>query len=121
MRAAFTLGVKPRGTRPAPPVDEQKFDSLALSSAALATVYAEDHAAVCVNDVKDEAAERGVPVVGETLHGVPHDVILKYAADVDADVIVVGEHGDHLDHFSGIRKRVADRSDRKVDVVKAEM
>ncbi|WP_254533764.1 universal stress protein [Natrinema gelatinilyticum] len=87
----------------------------------MATVYAEDHAAVCVNDVKDEAAERGVPVVGETLHGVPHDVILKYAADVDADVIVVGEHGDHLDHFSGIRKRVADRSDRKVDVVKAEM
>jgi nucleotide-binding universal stress UspA family protein len=65
------------------------------------------------------AAERGVPVEGVTRHGVPHEVIFEYAGEVDADVIVIGEHGDHADHFAGVGRRVRERAGRAVVVVGA--
>ncbi|MFC7027366.1 hypothetical protein ACFQH8_07340 [Halomicroarcula sp. GCM10025710] len=46
--------------------------------------------------------------------------MLEYADEVDADVIVVGEHGDHEEHFSGVGKKVASTYDRDVVVVTAE-
>ena len=101
-------------------VDERRFDEPALSSAELATIYAEDHAATCVGEVVEMAADREVPVRGDTRHGVPHDVILEYADEVDADLILVGEHGSHEEHFSGVGQRVLERSDREVRVVESE-
>ena len=98
-------------------VDERRFDEPALSSSELATIYAEDHAALCVGDVRRMAADRGVPVVGDARHGVPHELILNYAAAVDADLIVVGEHGDHERHFAGVGDAVRDRADCEVRVV----
>lgn len=98
-------------------VDERRFDEPALSAAELATIYAEDHAALCVTEVADMAAARDVRVEGDTRHGLPHEVILAYAAEVDADVIVVGEHGDHEEHFSGVGRRVRELADREVVVV----
>lgn len=100
-------------------VDQRRFEDPALSSAELATIYAEDHAAVCVDEVVDMAEERNVVVQGDTRHGVPHDVILEYAEEVDADVIVIGEHGDHDEHFRGVGREVADLADRDVEVVEA--
>jgi nucleotide-binding universal stress UspA family protein len=100
-------------------VDRRRFDEPALSAAELATIYAEDHAALCVADVAGMAAETGVSVEGETRHGVPQEVILEYADEVDADVIVVGEHGDHRGHFSGVGRRVAAASEREVRVARA--
>ncbi|WP_242492968.1 universal stress protein, partial [Halogeometricum borinquense] len=47
-------------------------------------------------------------------------VILEYAAEVDADAIVIGEHGDHTEHFSGVGGKVAELADRDVIVVKAQ-
>ncbi|WP_372911752.1 universal stress protein [Salinigranum sp.] len=101
-------------------VDSQRFAEPALSSTELTTIYAEEHAAVCVGEVEEMTADRDLPVAGDTRHGVPHEVILEYAAEVDADVIVVGEHGDHTRHFSGVGKRVAERADCEVLVVEAE-
>jgi nucleotide-binding universal stress UspA family protein len=101
-------------------VDERRFDDPALSSAELATIYAEEHAAVTVSDVAALAAERSVDAAGDTRHGVPHEVILAYADEIDADVIVVGEHGDHDEHFSGVGQRVAGQADREVVVVSAD-
>ncbi|MFB6184336.1 MAG: universal stress protein [Haloarculaceae archaeon] len=100
-------------------VDQRRFDDPALSSAELATIYARDHAVLCVSGVADMAAERDVHVEGDTRHGVPHDVILDYADEVDADVIVIGEHGDHDEHFAGVGRKVLERSDREVNVVEA--
>jgi nucleotide-binding universal stress UspA family protein len=100
-------------------VDERRFDHPALSSAELATIYAEDNAAVCVRDVSEMAADSGVRVEGSTRHGVPHEVILEYAEAVGADVIVVGEHGSHDVHFSGVGRGVVAGSDREVRVVEA--
>jgi nucleotide-binding universal stress UspA family protein len=100
-------------------VDQRRFDEPALSSAELATIYAEDHAIVSVEEVTGMAAERGVRVEGDTRHGIPEEVILQYADEVDADLVVVGEHGDHDEHFAGVGRAVTDRADREVMVVRA--
>jgi len=100
-------------------VDQRRFDDPALSSAELATIYAEDHASVSVAEVTEMADSRSVPVEGDTRHGVPHEVILQYAEEIDADAIVVGEHGDHEEHFSGVGRTVTERTDRDVIVVEA--
>jgi nucleotide-binding universal stress UspA family protein len=100
-------------------VDRGKFSEPALSSAELETIYAEDHAAMCVADVAEMAAEYDVSVQGDTRHGIPHEIILAIAEDVDADLIVVGGHGDHTKHFSGVGEKTRQRSDREVLVVEA--
>ncbi|QIB76009.1 universal stress protein [Halogeometricum borinquense] len=101
-------------------VDKRRFDNPALSSAELATIYAEDHASMCVSKVADMAEESNVRVEGGIRHGIPHEVILEYAAEVDADAIVIGEHGDHTEHFSGVGGKVAELADRDVIVVRAQ-
>jgi nucleotide-binding universal stress UspA family protein len=101
-------------------VDERRFDDPALSSAELATIYAEDHAVVSVDEVVGMAENRSVPVAGDTRHGTPDDIIVAYADEVGADVIVVGEHGDHDEHFSGVGRHVTERTDRDVRVITAE-
>jgi nucleotide-binding universal stress UspA family protein len=100
-------------------VDERRFDDPALSSAELATIYAEDHAVLSVDEVIGMAADRPVTVEGDTRHGVPDEIILEYADEVDADTIVIGEHGDHEEHFSGVGRRVTDGTDRDVMIVEA--
>jgi nucleotide-binding universal stress UspA family protein len=100
-------------------VDKRQFDEPALSSSELATIYAEDHAAVCVREVERMAAGRDVPIVGDARHGVPHELILEYADEVDAELILVGEHGDHERHFAGVGDAVRDRADCEVRVVTA--
>jgi nucleotide-binding universal stress UspA family protein len=100
-------------------VDQRRFDDPALSSAELATIYAEDHAAVCVKEVTDMAEKHGVRVEGDTRHGIPHEVILEYADEIDADLIVIGEHGAHEEHFSGVGQKVVEGSDREVRIIEA--
>ena len=100
-------------------VDERRFDDPALSSAELATIYAEDHAVLSVDEVIGMAEDRPVTVEGDTRHGVPDEIILAYADEVDADTIVIGEHGDHEEHFSGIGRHVTDGTDRDVMIVEA--
>jgi nucleotide-binding universal stress UspA family protein len=100
-------------------VDERRFDDPALGSAELATIYAEDHAVLSVDEVIGMAGDRPVTVEGDTRHGVPDEIILAYADEVDADTIVIGEHGDHEEHFSGVGRHVTDRTDRDVMIVEA--
>jgi nucleotide-binding universal stress UspA family protein len=66
------------------------------------------------------AAGRDIHVEGDTRHGIPHEVILGYADEIDADLIVVGEHGSHEEHFSGVGRKVREGSHRDVRVVEAE-
>jgi nucleotide-binding universal stress UspA family protein len=121
-RKAAARAIDLAGERDAPlyvicVVDERRFSDPALSSAELATIYAEDHASVCVDEVRRMAAASDVDVEGDTRHGLPHEIILAYADEVDADRIVVGEHGDHEEHFSGVGRRVAEAADCEVVVV----
>jgi nucleotide-binding universal stress UspA family protein len=98
-------------------VDREKFGEPALSSGELATIDAEDHAASCLSEVADMAADEGVTAEGVTRHGVPQEAILEYAAEVGADRIVIGEHGDHDRHFSGVGKRLSRAAATDVIVV----
>jgi nucleotide-binding universal stress UspA family protein len=97
-------------------VDKRRFNHPALSAAELATIYAEETAAVCVREVTEMADERDVHVEGDIRHGIPEEVIRDYADDVDADLILMGEHGEHDVHFSGVGRQVLKRSDREVHV-----
>ena len=101
-------------------VDRRRFDDPALSAAELATIYAEDHAVVSVREVTEMAEGRDVRIEGDTRHGIPHEVILDYADEVEAETILIGEHGDHDEHFSGVGREVLERSDREVRVVESE-
>lgn len=101
-------------------VDKQRFDEPALSSAELATIYAEEHAALSVSEVAEMAAGTDVRVEGDIRRGIPHEVILAYADEVDANLIIVGEHGDHAVHFSGVGQTVTELADREVHVVESE-
>ncbi|WP_254839740.1 universal stress protein [Natronomonas marina] len=100
-------------------VDQRRFDDPALSSAELATIYAEDHASVCVREVTGMAEARDVRVQGDTRHGIPPEVILEYADEIDADLILIGEHGEHDEHFSGVGRKVLKESNREVRVIEA--
>jgi nucleotide-binding universal stress UspA family protein len=96
-------------------VDQRRFDDPALSSAELVTMYVEDEAALTLTEIAEMATRRDVAIEGDTRHGIPHEVILAYADEIGADVIVVGEHGDHRTHFSGVGNHVKKRAG--VDVV----
>ena len=98
-------------------VEREKFSEPALSSGELATIDAEYRAGNCISEVSEMAADEGVTVEGVTRHGVPHQTILEYAAEVGADRIVVGEHGDHDRHFSGVGKELAKAAETDVIVV----
>jgi nucleotide-binding universal stress UspA family protein len=98
-------------------VDRRVVDEPGLSSAEAVTIDAEDHGHDCVEEICQRAAEREVAAAGETRHGVPHELILDHARDIDADVIVIGEHGDHHTHLGGVGEKVLARSDREVVVV----
>jgi nucleotide-binding universal stress UspA family protein len=99
-------------------VDRRKYSEPTLSSAELTTIGAEDHADRCVATVAEMAGD-DITVDGVARHGIPHETILDYAAELDADYIVVGEHGDHEKHFSGVGRRLTELSDRDVLVVPA--
>jgi nucleotide-binding universal stress UspA family protein len=96
-------------------VDRRTNDEPSLSSAELRTIVAEDAGHRCVRSVREMAGE--TPVEGVVRHGVPHELILEYAEAVDADTVVVGEHGDHRTHLGGVGRRVARDCDREVVVV----
>lgn len=97
-------------------VDRRTVDEPALSTDELATIEVEDHARERLEVVVEEAAEAGVTTAWERRHGIPHAEILTYAAEIDAAVIVVGEHGTRGDHCGGVGRRVARIADREVVV-----
>lgn len=97
-------------------VDRRKFDEPALSSDELATIEVEDHARESLEAVVELAADAGITSVREHRHGIPHAEIVTYAAEIDAGVIVVGEHGSHDDHCGGVGRRVKQIADREVVV-----
>ena len=101
-------------------VDERRFSNPALSAAELVTIFAEDHAHFCVKEVRQMAGDRELAIEGDIRYGRPEDVILEYAMEVGADTIVLGEHGDHEFHLSGVRTGILEQAEQEVVVVGAE-
>lgn len=85
-----------------------------LSSAELSTIDAEDRGHEFVDAIASDARRRGLRVTRRVAHGVPEDLAAEYAETVNADVLVVGEHGTHEDHLGGVARRLADGTARNV-------
>lgn len=98
-------------------VDRREFSEAALSSSYLATIEAEDEGHDCVERVRNRAEAAGVDVETEVCHGVPEESIREVAASIGADVVVMGEHGDHTKHLGGVGRRVRDECDCEVITV----
>ncbi|MEF8779724.1 MAG: universal stress protein [Haloferacaceae archaeon] len=80
--------------------------------------YAEDS----VERVAELAAESGVDCVTEVTRGVPHETIAEHAREIDADVIVMGKHGEDWGGLEDLvmgstTERVARRTDVPVTIV----
>jgi nucleotide-binding universal stress UspA family protein len=90
-----------------------------LSSAELILDDFEDRAQSLLNDIAERAADADFELVTEQFHGEPHDEILSYADEVDADLLILGRHGlsrtGH--HIGSVSDRVVDNSDRPVHLV----
>jgi nucleotide-binding universal stress UspA family protein len=82
-------------------VDTHLLDEPALSTAELSTDLIEDAGHGFLVEVERLAEERGVPFERRSVHGVPKFEILEYAADVSADLIVMGSIGHTPGHRVG--------------------
>jgi len=98
-------------------VDERIHGEVGLSSEELVTVETEDRYTDFLDYAIGEAAAADVDCHCECQHGIPHERILEYADDVDADVIFIGVEGDHADHVGGVGRKVQAESSRDVHVV----
>lgn len=81
-----------------------------------------DYAKEIVNHAKEKAAEKGaVKVRGFVKAGRPSSVIVKFAKDKEADLIVVGSRGTHSDKdgmiLGSVSHRVASKAKCPVLVV----
>lgn len=82
-------------------VDTHLLDEPALSSAELSTDAIEDAGHEFLVEVEKLAERRGIPFQRRSAHGVPKFVILDYAEEIDADIIVMGAVGHTPGHRVG--------------------
>jgi nucleotide-binding universal stress UspA family protein len=96
-------------------IDTRHMSEPALSTMELVTDEAEDRAMELLKDVVQAGEERGLTVTSRCCHGVPHDEILTYADEIDADLIVMGYQGHtHSEKMGSVVDRVLNATERQV-------
>lgn len=96
-------------------IDTRHLSEPALSSMELLTDEAEDEAMALLKDIVNAGEDRGIEVTSRCCHGVPHDEILAYADEIDADLIVMGYRGhSHAEKIGSVVDRVLRGTDRQV-------
>jgi nucleotide-binding universal stress UspA family protein len=96
-------------------IDTRHMSEPALSSMELVTDEAEDRAMELLEDIFETSEKRGIDATSRCCHGVPHEEILAYADEVDADLIVMGYRGHTHDQKMGsVVNRVLNDTDREV-------
>lgn len=74
-----------------------------------------------VEAVRDAVEDAGFEAVTEVREGVPHDEIVAYAGEIDADLIVIGSHGrtgrEKIVNLGSVAERVVSSAGRPVLVV----
>jgi nucleotide-binding universal stress UspA family protein len=74
-------------------VDTRRYGEPALSSTELVIEEIEREGHDLLERFADRADNYGIEVATRSCHGVPHDEILSYADEVDADLIIMGYQG----------------------------
>lgn len=96
-------------------VDTKRYGEPALSSAELVIEDLEDRAHDELADIEDRADNYGIEVMTKSCHGNPHDEIVVYADDIDADAILLGQQGiSESHHIGSVANRVVKNTDRTV-------
>lgn len=101
-------------------VDVQRFPEPALSSAELATHECEEHGQELLDDIAKRANDLDIPFVDECCHGLPHEEIISYADEIDADLLVLGFQGQSHrrgETIGSVTERVVRAAGRPVLVV----
>ncbi|MFB6305230.1 MAG: universal stress protein [Haloferacaceae archaeon] len=80
-----------------------------------------DRAEGAVRAVADRVEDAGLSLETAVREGVPDKEIVSYAAETDADVVVIGTHGrtgrDRIANLGSVTERVVQNADRPVFVV----
>lgn len=101
-------------------VDTARYGEPGLSSMELLVDEAEDFGNDLLAEIAELGGERGLDVVTKCCHGVPDQEIVGYAAEVDADTIVLGYQGHthrQPDRIGSVAERVVRNADRPVVTV----
>ena len=99
-------------------VDTRRYGEPGLSSTEIVVDELEDHGHALVDDFASRADNIDVETETRVCHGVPHDEIIEYATDVDADVIVMGYQGHtHRQKIGSVVERVVRDGSRPVFTV----
>ncbi len=99
-------------------VDTLLYGEPALSSVELFVDEIGDRGSDLLSELVGRGNERGIDVVREVRHGDPHDVIVEYADEIDADLVVMGYQGQsHRKHRGTVVEHVLEESDRHVLVI----
>lgn len=98
-------------------VDTSRYGEPALSSSELVIQDLEERGDALVDDVAERAAEAGIEAETIVCHGRPDEAIVAHAADVDADLLVMGYQGHSHEmegHMGSVVNRVIRSTDRPV-------
>jgi nucleotide-binding universal stress UspA family protein len=101
-------------------VDTTRLDDPALGSGSIATNDIEDRGQQYLDDIEQRAADLGIAFVGRCCHGRPSEEIVRYADDVDADLVVLGYQGHshtETDTIGSVTDRVVQSAGRPILVV----
>jgi nucleotide-binding universal stress UspA family protein len=97
-------------------VNTHEMGEPALSSMEILIDEHEDRGRKVLAAIAEAAEKRGVTVETTCCHGEPTEEIRKYADEVDADLIVVGERGETHEHREGTVTRALQRKDDRIVV-----
>lgn len=96
-------------------VDTDKYGEPALSSPELVIDELEEEEQELLDEIAERGNNLGIEVTTRCVHGSPHEVIIQTAAEVDADVIVMGYQGkSHTKHIGSVTDRVLRSAGRPV-------
>ena len=96
-------------------VDTRMMSEPALSSMELVTDEAEARAGEMLDEVRAACDDRAVECTTHCCHGTPHEEIIRYAGEVEADVIVMGYQGQsHEQRIGSVVERVLRKTERPV-------
>lgn len=96
-------------------IDEARYGKTpALSNYELALEEVETEAIAELQELVTRAEERGLTAETHCRRGSPHEAIVSYAEEIDADLIVMGKHGEgeaETPHIGSVADRVLRTAD----------
>ncbi|MFU8868344.1 universal stress protein [Natronococcus sp.] len=98
-------------------VETHRYGEPALSSTELVLDDLEDRGAAMLEAVGDRAADAGIECRPTVCHGRPWEEVREKAAELDADLIVIGYQGQshtRTDRIGSVAERIVRTADRPV-------